>query len=287
MPTPRVAAIHDMSGFGRCSLTVAIPVLSAMGIQCCPLPTAYLSTHTGGFEGYTFLDMTDEMPKVANHWASLDIRFDAIYSGFMGSERQMDITEDFVRMFRRPGTLVVVDPVMGDHGRPYRTITPGMRARLGELVQVADVITPNLTEACMLLKIPPFTEGLSRSQAKSLLVRLSELGPNYVVITGAPMVSGQIANIGYDRQHNSFWCILCDYVPVSYPGTGDLFASVLTGGFLTGDSLPMAMGRASYFVERCIKTTFSYSSDTRYGVMLEKELGALIDRQNVKDFSLL
>ena len=106
-----------------------------------------------------------------------------------------------------------------------------MRARLGELVQVADVITPNLTEACMLLKIPTFTEGLSRSQAKSLLVRLSELGPNYVVITGAPMASGQIANIGYDRQHNSFWCILCDYVPVSYPGTGDLFASVLTGGF--------------------------------------------------------
>ena len=137
------------------------------------------------------------------------------------------------------------------------------------------------------VKIPTFTEGLSRSQAKSLLVRLSELGPNYVVITGAPMASGQIANIGYDRQHNSFWCILCDYVPVSYPGTGDLFASVLTGGFLTGDSLPMAMGRASYFVERCIKTTFSYSSDTRYGVMLEKELGALIDRQNVKDFSLL
>ena len=118
-------------------------------------------------------------------------------------------------------------------------------------------------------------------------VDLSELGPNYVVITGAPMASGSIANIGYDRQNNSFWYIDCDYVPVSYPGTGDLFASVLTGGFLTGDSLPMAMGRAAYFVERCIKTTFSYSSDTRYGVMLEKELGVLIDRQNIKDFSLL
>lgn len=118
-----------------------------------------------------------------------------------------------------------------------------MRSRLGELVRVADIITPNLTEACMLLKIPYFNEGLSRAQAKSLLVRLSELGPNYVVITGAPMASGSIANIGYDRQNNSFWYIDCDYVPVSYPGTGDLFASVLTGGFLTGDSLPMAMGR--------------------------------------------
>ena len=129
--------------------------------------------------------------------------------------------------------------------------------------------------------------GSVERDAAAIAAEAKSFGTNYVVITGAPMVSGQIANIGYDRQHNSFWCILCDYVPVSYPGTGDLFASVLTGGFLTGDSLPMAMGRASYFVERCIKTTFSYSSDTRYGVMLEKELGALIDRQNVKDFSLL
>ena len=287
MMTPRVAAIHDMSGFGRCSLTVAIPILSAMGVQCCPLPTAFLSTHTGGFEGFTFLDMTDEMSKVADHWASLGLTFQAVYSGFLGSERQIGVVENFICRFRGPDTVVVVDPVMGDYGRVYQTYTAAMCNGMARLAELADVITPNLTEACMLLKIPPFTEGLSRSQAKSLLVRLSELGPNYVVITGAPMASGQIANIGYDRQHNSFWCILCDYVPVSYPGTGDLFASVLTGGFLTGDSLPMAMGRASYFVERCIKTTFSYSSDTRYGVMLEKELGALIDRQNVKDFSLL
>ena len=185
-----------------------------------------------------------------------------------------------------PAAKKVVDPVMGDHGRPYRTITPQMRSRLGELVRVADIITPNLTEACMLLKIPYFNEGLSRAQAKSLLVRLSELGPNYVVITGAPMASGSIANIGYDRQNNSFWYIDCDYVPVSYPGTGDLFASVLTGGFLTGDSLPMAMGRAAYFVERCIKTTFSYSSDTRYGVMLEKELGVPLFYRSGRNIAL-
>ena len=287
MMTPRVAAIHDMSGFGRCSLTVAIPILSAMGVQCCPLPTAFLSTHTGGFEGFTFLDMTDEMSKVADHWASLGLTFQAVYSGFLGSERQIGVVEDFICRFRGPDTVVVVDPVMGDHGKPYRTYTPELCGRMRDLAAQADVITPNLTEACMLLKIPYFNEGLSRAQAKSLLVRLSELGPNYVVITGAPMASGSIANIGYDRQNNSFWYIDCDYVPVSYPGTGDLFASVLTGGFLTGDSLPMAMGRAAYFVERCIKTTFSYSSDTRYGVMLEKELGVLIDRQNIKDFSLL
>ena len=279
------AAIHDLSGFGRCSLSVILPTLSVMGVQVCPIPTAVFSTHTGGLGEVQRRDLSDFTLPCLEHYQRLGLEFECVYSGFLSSEEQIDHCLKFFSTYK--DAFAVVDPVMGDHGRPYRTITPGMRARLGELVQVADVITPNLTEACMLLKIPTFTEGLSRSQAKSLLVRLSELGPNYVVITGAPMASGQIANIGYDRQHNSFWCILCDYVPVSYPGTGDLFASVLTGGFLTGDSLPMAMGRASYFVERCIKTTFSYSSDTRYGVMLEKELGALIDRQNVKDFSLL
>ena len=256
-----------------------------MCIRDSPIPTAVFSTHTGGLGEVQRRDLSDFTLPCLEHYQRLGLEFECVYSGFLSSEEQIDHCLKFFSTYK--DAFAVVDPVMGDHGRPYRTITPGMRARLGELVQVADVITPNLTEACMLLKIPTFTEGLSRSQAKSLLVRLSELGPNYVVITGAPMASGQIANIGYDRQHNSFWCILCDYVPVSYPGTGDLFASVLTGGFLTGDSLPMAMGRASYFVERCIKTTFSYSSDTRYGVMLEKELGALIDRQNVKDFSLL
>lgn len=206
-------------------------------------------------------------------------------AAFLSSQEQIDHCLKIFSAY--PDALAVVDPVMGDHGRPYRTITPQMRSRLQELVKVADVITPNLTEACMLLKIPYLTQGLSRSEARSLLARLSELGPNDVVVTGVPMASGKISNIGYDRKNNSFWSVDCDYVPVSYPGTGDLFASVLTGGFLTGDSLPMAMGRAAYFVERCIKTTFSYSSDTRYGVMLEKELAALIDRQNVKDFSLL
>ena len=256
-----------------------------MGVQVCPVPTAVFSTHTGGLGEVERRDLSDFTLPCLEHYRRLELEFECIYSGFLSSEEQIDHCLNFFSSY--PNALAVVDPVMGDHGHAYRTITPKMQSRLTELVSVADVITPNLTEACILLNIPFQTEGLSRSQAKSLLVRLSELGPNYVVITGAPMASGKVANIGYDRQNNSFWCIECDYVPVSYPGTGDLFASVLTGGFLTGDSLPMAMGRATYFVERCIKTTFSYSSDTRYGVMLEKELGVLTDRQNIKDFSLL
>ena len=149
--TPRVAAIHDMSGFGRCSLTVAIPVLSAMGVQCCPLPTAFLSTHTGGFQGFTFLDMTEEMPRVAEHWKSLGLTFSAIYSGFLGSERQIGIVADFIREFRTPGTVVVVDPVMGDDGQAYQTYTPAMCGGMARLAELADVITPNATEAAFLL----------------------------------------------------------------------------------------------------------------------------------------
>ena len=133
MMTPRVAAIHDMSGFGRCSLTVAIPILSAMGVQCCPLPTAFLSTHTGGFEGFTFLDMTDEMSKVADHWASLGLTFQAVYSGFLGSERQIGVVENFICRFRGPDTVVVVDPVMGDYGRVYQTYTAAMCSGMARL----------------------------------------------------------------------------------------------------------------------------------------------------------
>ncbi len=281
----RVAAIHDLSGFGRCSLSVILPTLSTMGVQVCPIPTAVLSSHTGGLGEVEFRDLTNFIPACLEHYQELKLDFDCIYSGFLGSEEQIDHCLSFFSSY--PNALAVVDPVMGDHGKAYRTYTETMRNRLSELVQVADVITPNLTEACMLLKIPYIKEGLTRTQARSLLAKLGELGPKYVVITGVELATGKMANIGYDKVNNSYWVVACDYLPVSYPGTGDIFASVLTGAFLTGDSLPIAMGRATYFVERCIKTTFSYSSDPRYGVMLEKELSVLMNGRNSAEFALL
>ena len=152
--TPRVAAIHDLSGFGRCSLTIVMPVLSAMGIQCCPLPTAYLSTHTGGFTGNTFLDMTGELEKAMEHWERLDLTFEAVYTGFMGNEKQMALAADFIRAVRSPGMVAVVDPVMGDHGKRYRTYTPEMCQAMKTLAGAADVLVPNLTEAALLLDVP-------------------------------------------------------------------------------------------------------------------------------------
>lgn len=281
----RVAAIHDLSGVGRCSLTVILPILSAMGVQACPVPTAILSTHTGGFGEVAFQDLTDYLPQALAHYRRLKLDFSCIYSGFLGSEAQIDHCLAFFRAY--PNALAVVDPVMGDHGKAYRTVTEGMRRRMVELVGIADVITPNLTEACILLGENYNSLPLTRTQAKSMLARLSEKGPGEIVVTGVSLAEGSIANIGYDRENNYYWCVPCDYVPVSYPGTGDIFASVFTASLLTGDSLPMAMSRASRFVEIAIKTTFSYGGDTRLGVMLESAMPFLMQKEVPQNFHLL
>lgn len=265
---PRVAAIHDLSGFGRCSLTVIMPVLSALGVQVCPVPTAVLSAHTGGLGEARIRDLTDYTNQALDHYLELQIGFECVYSGFLSSALQIDHCLSFLEAY--PHALAVVDPVMGDHGKPYRTITADIRGRMGGLVSKADLITPNLTEACMLLGEDYSHEPVTSSKARSLLVRLAELGPGRVVITGLAMTSDRVANVGYDRDQNAFWVVDCDYVPVTYPGTGDLYAAVLVGGLLSGDSLPIAMDRATRFVELCVKTTYGYAEDPRYGVQLER-----------------
>ena len=282
---PRVAAIHDLSGFGRCSLAVILPTLSAMKVQVCPIVTAVLSTHTGGLGEVVFRDLTADLRPTLAHYQRLGIEFECVYSGFLGSLEQIDHCLEYYAAY--PDALAVVDPVMGDHGKPYRTYTPEMCRRMGELAAVADLITPNLTEACILLGEPYHPMPLTRAQAKSMLARLSEKGPQKIVITGVSLAEGNMANIGYDQEHNYYWCVPCDYVPVSYPGTGDIFAAVLTASFLIGDSLPIAMSRASRFVEIAIKTTFSYGGDTRFGVMLESAMPFLMQREVPQNFHLL
>lgn len=269
----RVAAIHDLSGFGRCSLAVIMPVLSTMGIQCCPVPTAVLSTHTGGFEDIVIKDLTDYISPALKQYQKLGIGFDAVYSGFLASTEQIDHCLEFFSAYR--DSLKVVDPVMGDHGKPYRTCTPELCKRMGELVDVADVITPNLTEAAMLLE-EKYPSQLTAGAVKSWLARLGER-VRIAVITGVPMAEGIIANVGFDRENGGFWRVDCDYVPASYPGTGDIFASVLTGGLLSGDSLPIAMDRATMFTQIVIKNTYSYGLEPRNGVLFEPSLCWLIN----------
>lgn len=269
----RVAAIHDLSGFGRCSLAVIMPVLSAMGIQCCPVPTAVLSTHTGGFEDIVIKDLTDYIRPALNQYKKLGIDFDSVYSGFLASAEQIDHCLEFFSAYG--GSLKVVDPVMGDHGKPYRTYTPQLCKRMGELVDVADVITPNLTEAAILLD-EKYPLELTAGEVKSWLARLCKR-VRIVVITGVPLSEGAIANVGCDRETGGFWRVDCDYVPASYPGTGDIFASVLTGGLLRGDSLSIAMDRATVFTQIAIKNTYSYGTEPRNGVMFEPSLIRLHD----------
>ncbi|MCI8650017.1 MAG: pyridoxamine kinase [Anaerotruncus sp.] len=282
---PRIAAIHGLAGFGRSSLSVVIPTLSAMGVQVCPIPTAVLSTHTGGLGEVEYRDLTDYIRPCVAHYQSLELSFEGVYSGFLSNPAQVDDVKTLIAAY--PQALVVVDPVMGDHGKLYRTYTPALTERIRELVTAAAVITPNPTEASILLKEQYQHDPIARQPLKSKLVRLSELGPRYVVITGVELVSGGCANVGYDRTQNAFWCVRYDYVPTNYPGTGDIFASVLTGAMVTGDSFPMAMGRATQFVETAIKITFSYGTDPRHGVMLEKCLGLLTQHEVMKNYELL
>ena len=278
MMPPRAAAIHDMSGFGRCSLTVAIPILSAMGVQCCPLPTAFLSTHTGGFTGFTFLDMTEEMPKVAAHWKSLDLRFDAIYSGFLGSEAQIDIVEDFIRAFRTPDTVVVIDPVMGDDGAAYQTYTPAMCAGMARLAELADVITPNLTEAAFLLGMDYGDLPRGEAGLRQIVRELSMEGKRSVALTGASLAPGKTGAMCFDAATGETEAVQTDFIAHPLHGTGDVFASVLTGGLVKGKSLTEAAREAVEFIRACAVRTVEQNLPMREGVDFEPLLGLLTER---------
>lgn len=270
---PRIAAIHDLSGFGRCSLTVIIPTLSAMGMQVCPLPTAVLSTHTGGFEGYKFIDLTEHMEEFIQHWKSLDLKFNCIYSGFLGSSRQISIVADFIHAFRAPDQLVVVDPVLGDDGETYDTFGEEMIEEMKGLIRYADVITPNITEAAFLLD-EPYPEHMDNEKIKSWLLRLAEKGPKTVIITSVPdnLKKKQTAVVAYNSHSKKFWKVTCDYIPAMYPGTGDIFTSVLIGSLLQGDSLPIALDRSVQFVSMAIRSSFGYEYPLREGVLIERIL---------------
>ncbi len=282
---PKVAAVHDLSGFGRCSLSVIIPVLSSMGVQVCPVPTAVLSTHTGGFENYSFVDLTDHLTQYLNHWCELDIDFDCFYSGFFGSVKQMDIMADYIQRLKKKGTLIVIDPVFADEGELYSTFTNDIISNMKNYISFADIITPNMTEACFLLD-EEFKPCYSASELRSMLKRLTDMGPGIAVITSVSLDDGNCGVVAYDKMNDRYWNVWCEYMPAEYPGTGDIFCSVMIGALLSGDSLPMALDRAVGFVSLAIKTTFGYTGPLRDGVFIEKILHTLSESPSSFNYSV-
>ena len=266
----RVAAIHDLSGFGKCSLTVALPILSAAGIETSALPTAILSTHTGGISGYTYRDLTDDMRPVMKHWKSLDIKFDAIYTGFLGSFEQLDIVKEFFDAFRQEDNLILVDPVMGDNGELYTVFTREFAAGMRMLCQKADIIVPNLTEAALLLDEPYHPGPYTHAYIESLLRKLGALGPQKVVLTGVYFKEDELGAATYDRTTDTIDYVFTQKIPGYYHGTGDVFASALLSALLNDFSLIDAAAIAVHFTTDSIRRTYKAKTDYRFGVNFEQ-----------------
>ncbi len=274
-----VMAIHDLSSFGRCALTVILPVLAVQGIQGIPLPTALLSTHTGGFTDYAFRDLTKYMNETIEHWEKLGLSFNAIYSGFLGSTEQCDVVTKAIKKFKKHDTFVLVDPVMGDNGKLYSTMNSDMIKRMRLLCSYADIITPNVTEALFLLDkngnydINIKYGTLNKDKIETMLSSLAEFGICNIVMTGihsydniitAVYSSGEV----FFHEQPRLNCF--------YPGTGDVFASVLLGKMLRGENIFDSCEFASDFVWRVMEGTLNSGNPSRYGVFLENYLKYLI-----------
>lgn len=273
----KVALINDMTGYGRCSLTVEIPIISAMGIQACPVPTAVLSAHTG-FPSYVLEDYTDKMAPYIQNWVDLKLQFDGIGTGFLGSVEQISLVEEFFSLFKRKETLVVVDPVMGDDGKRYTSYTDEMCQEMKRLLPYADVITPNLTEACVLLDVN-YEEALlfQERELESMAKGLCEKGPTEVVLTGIHGDNG-VGNFVYSSSLGS-QLLWSEKIGISRAGTGDVFTSVVIGSLLQGISLAKAVQRGMDFI--CASLVYTEKQQLAWyeGICFEPFLGMVMDKE--------
>lgn len=275
----RALAVHDISGVGKCSLTVALPIISAAGVECSVLPTAVLSTHTGGFTGYTCRDLTDDIIPMVRHWQSLKVKFDAIYTGYLGSFNQVQLMKKMVSDLSNKDTLVLVDPVMGDNGRLYAAFNEAFPPEMLELCRVANIIKPNMTEACFLLG-EKYTDGpYSREYIDDILTRLAVITEKpSIVLTGAWLKDDpdHLGAATFDRSTGQIDYILGPTVEGSYHGTGDVFGSAIVGAALTGHSVAESVRIAVDFTVRAIRLTHAAGTEIRYGVNFEACLGSYI-----------
>lgn len=267
----KIAVINDFTGFGKCSLAVSLPVISAMKIQCCPLPTSILSNHTE-YESYFFDDYTEKMEEYISNWRKLNLKFEGIATGFLGSKAQIDIVGSFIKEFKNEKTAVLIDPVMGDHGQIYDTFTDDMCKKMRELIEFADIITPNLTEACILTGMEFVDDAMGNNDEViiEMAERLSEMGPEKVVITG--IIRDEFV-VNYVNEKNNYGEFLkTKKLGVERSGTGDLFSSILIADAVNGLEFRESVIKASVFISECIKRTIELDIPPKDGVCFEELL---------------
>lgn len=267
----KIAVINDFSGFGRCSIAVALPIISTLKIQCCPLPTSIFSNHTG-FDSFFFDDYTDKMPLYINEWKKLGLQFDGITSGFLGSKKQIEIVTQFFKDFKTKENIIIVDPVMGDYGKIYATYTKEMCEEMEKLVQYADIITPNITELCILTDTP-YQEKWKISELEKMTEELAEKGPEKIVVTGI-VQKEFIANFCYEKG-KSPKILRCHRVGTQRSGTGDVFSSIIAADAVNQVPFDKSVKKASNFIKKCILKSIEMDIPVTDGVCFEELLQTL------------
>lgn len=273
----RVVTIQDISCVGKCSATVALPIISVMGSECAVLPTAVLSTHTM-FQGFTFRDLTGDLPGIIEHWKKEQFQFDAIYTGYLGSFEQLELVSSFIDTFRTNSNAVIIDPVMADNGKLYPGFTPEFAVAMGKLCGKADVIVPNLTEAAFMLEEPYCGSGYDEEWVKGLLRRLAKLGAKNVVLTGISFEPGKLGVMGYQAEKDEFFSYFHRRLDASFHGTGDIFASTATGAYVQGRTLLDSLKIAADYTVECMDLTLQNPNHVTYAVEFERAIPYLVDR---------
>lgn len=270
----RVLTIQDISCLGKCSLTIALPVISALGVETVILPTAVLSTHTM-FKNFTCKDLSDQIEPITRHWKDEDVKFDAIYTGYLGTIEQIDQVKAIFKMFKNDGMLTIVDPVMADNGKLYPAFDMDYVKKNAELCALADIVVPNITEASFMTGME-YKEEYDEAYIKELLSRLNDLGAKISVITGVSLEKGKTGVMGYDRSTGEYYVYQNDRIDASYHGTGDLFSSTCVGEMMKGLDWRDAMRIAADYTAHTIEVTLENPEKPWYGVDFEKTIPELI-----------
>jgi len=273
----RIVTVQDISCLGKCSLTVALPIISAMGVECAVVPTAVLSTHTM-FRGYTFRDLTDDIQPIIKHWQKEGITYDAVYTGYLGSFEQLSLVSDMFDLYKKDGALIVVDPVMADNGKLYPGFTEEFAKSMAGICGKADVIVPNLTEASYMLGVPYVGSDYDEEYIKDMLKKLCALGCKKAVITGVSFEKGRLGVMAYNSETDNYFTYFNTHLPVSYHGTGDIFTSCLLGGLMNDLGLEGALKLAVDYTVECIAKTTENPNSRSYGVDFESAVPMLVDR---------